>query len=91
MSITGSARSHSREDEKFDAKPQVTVEVEDVVVQDDVNLEHMGYKQEFRRDFSFIGLFSLVSSELAVLPGVAGTIWCVCSRDQSCSGLIGAI
>ncbi|KIP06824.1 hypothetical protein PHLGIDRAFT_19368 [Phlebiopsis gigantea 11061_1 CR5-6] len=35
----------------------------------------LGYKQEFKRDFSFIGLWSLVSSELAVLPGVAGTIW----------------
>ena len=42
---------------------------------DDVQLEHLGYKPEFKRDFSFLGLFSLCSSELAVLPGVAGTIW----------------
>jgi hypothetical protein len=44
---------------------------------DDAYLELLGYKNEFRRDFSFLGLFSLVSSELAVLPGVTGTIWCV--------------
>jgi len=42
---------------------------------DDLYLEHLGYKSEFRRDYSFVGLFSLVLSELAVLPGVAGTIW----------------
>ena len=47
-----------------------------VVAADDAYLEHLGYKPEFRRDFSFLGLFSLVQSELAVLPGVAGTIWC---------------
>ena len=40
-----------------------------------VALEHLGYKSEFKRDFSFLGLFSLSLSELAVLPGVAGTIW----------------
>lgn len=40
-------------------------------------LEQLGYKQEFKRDFSFLGLWSLCSSELAVLPGVAGTIWYV--------------
>jgi hypothetical protein len=48
---------------------------------DDAYLEQMGYKQEFRRDFTFLGLFSLVSSELAVLPGVAGTIWCAAVID----------
>ena len=42
---------------------------------DDTQLEMLGYKPEFKRDFSFLGLFSLCSSELAVLPGVAGTIW----------------
>lgn len=42
---------------------------------DDAQLQLLGYKSEFKRDFSFLGLFSLCSSELAVLPGVAGTIW----------------
>ena len=46
-----------------------------VVAADDAHLEHMGYKPEFRRDFTFLGLFSLVQTELAVLPGVANTIW----------------
>jgi len=46
-----------------------------VVEADDAYLEHLGYKPEFKRDFSFLGLFSLVQSELAVFPGVAGTIW----------------
>ncbi|EIN03859.1 amino acid transporter [Punctularia strigosozonata HHB-11173 SS5] len=55
-------------------QPGTTVEVTDAT-DDDAYLEQMGYKQEFRRDFTFLGLFSLVSSELAVLPGVAGTIW----------------
>ena len=44
---------------------------------DEALLARLGYKQEFKRDFSFLGLFALTSSELAVLPGVAGTIWCV--------------
>ena len=44
---------------------------------DDIQLEMLGYKPEFKRDFSFLGLFSLCSSELAVLPGVAGTVWYV--------------
>ena len=51
------------------------VEVAEYECGDDVQLEHLGYKQEFKRDFSCLGLFSLCSSELAVLPGVAGTIW----------------
>ena len=42
---------------------------------DDENLEQLGYKQEFKRDFSFLGLFSLVQSELGVFSGVAATIW----------------
>ena len=46
-----------------------------IAAADDACLEHLGYRPEFRRDFSFLGLFSLVQSELAVLPGVAGTIW----------------
>ena len=46
-----------------------------IAAADDARLEHLGYRPEFRRDFSFLGLFSLVQSELAVLPGVAGTIW----------------
>ncbi|PIL25973.1 transporter [Ganoderma sinense ZZ0214-1] len=58
------------DDAKFTAP---TVDVLDAT--DDGFLEQMGYKQEFRRDFTFLGLFSLVSSELAILPGVAGTIW----------------
>ena len=53
----------------------VDVEVVNYDDPDDVQLEHLGYKPEFKRDFSFLGLFSLVSSELAVMPGVAGTIW----------------
>lgn len=52
------------------------VEVAEYEEADDSQLELLGYKQEFKRDFSFLGLFSLCSSELAVLPGVAGTIWC---------------
>jgi len=47
-----------------------------LVEADDAYLEHLGYKPEFKRDSSFIGLFSLVQSELAVFPGVARTIWC---------------
>ena len=46
-----------------------------IVEVDDAYLEHLGYKPEFKRDFSFLGLFCLVQSELAVFPGVAGTIW----------------
>ena len=42
---------------------------------DDAYLEHLGYKPEFERHFSFFGLFSLVQNELAVLPCVAGTTW----------------
>ena len=64
-------------DEKMDAIPRTDVESIDYAASDDAQLELLGYKQEFKRDFSFIGLWSLVSSELAVLPGVAGTIWCV--------------
>jgi hypothetical protein len=67
-------------DEKIAALPKLDVEsVSDV--SDDAQLELLGYKQEFKRDFSFLGLWSLCSSELAVLPGVAGTIWYV-----SCTG-----
>ena len=63
-------------DEKIEALPKL--DVESVYgVSDDAQLELLGYKQEFKRDFSFLGLWSLCSSELAVLPGVAGTIWCV--------------
>ena len=46
-----------------------------VGVADDENLEQLGYKQEFKRDFSFLGLFSLVQSEIGVFSGVAATIW----------------
>ena len=46
-----------------------------VVEADDAYLEYLGYKPEFERHFSFLALFSLVQSELAVLPGVAGTTW----------------
>ncbi|KAF7795625.1 hypothetical protein EIP86_006790 [Pleurotus ostreatoroseus] len=53
----------------------VDVEVVEYADSDDLQLELLGYKSEFKRDFTFLGLFSLVSSELAVLPGVAGTIW----------------
>ena len=53
----------------------IDVEVVEYADSDDLQLELLGYKSEFKRDFTFLGLFSLVSSELAVLPGVAGTIW----------------
>ena len=53
----------------------VDVEVIECDDADDIQLEQLGYKPEFKRDFTFLGLFSLCSSELAVLPGVAGTIW----------------
>jgi len=46
-----------------------------VVEADDAYLKHLGYKPKFERHFSFLGLFSLVQNELAVLPGVVGTIW----------------
>ena len=46
-----------------------------VVEADDAYLESLGYMPEFERHFSFLSLSSLVQSELAVLPGVAGTIW----------------
>lgn len=48
--------------------------------EDNVQLELLGYKQEFKRDFSLLGLFALCSSELSVLVGVSGTIWYVLSR-----------
>ncbi|KAJ3549968.1 hypothetical protein NM688_g5123 [Phlebia brevispora] len=64
----------NRKDKEEDAR-SVDVEVVEYANSDDVQLELLGYKSEFKRDFSFLGVFSLVSSELAVLPGVAGTIW----------------
>ena len=64
--------------EEFSEKQDVVVaEYDESEAGDDSQLELLGYKQEFKRDFSFLGLFSLCSSELAVLPGVAGTIWYV--------------
>lgn len=72
-------KSKTSLDEKHAVASVDVVEAQDG--DDDQYLEQLGYKPEFRRDFTFIGLFSLVSSELAVLPGVAGTIWCVrCHR-----------
>lgn len=62
--------------EEFAEKQDVeVVEYEGGEGGDDAQLQLLGYKSEFKRDFSFLGLFSLCSSELAVLPGVAGTIW----------------
>jgi hypothetical protein len=61
---------------------RVDVDVVEASQSDDSYLELLGYKSEFRRDFSFLGLFSLVSSELAVLPGVTGTIWCAGSIGE---------
>ena len=78
MSSTGLHDKLEVDDGKFDpsgVQRSATVEVLDAI-EDDVYLEQLGYKQEFKRDFTFLGLFSLVSSELAILPGVAGTIWC---------------
>ena len=46
-----------------------------IVEADNATLADLGYKPEFKRDFRFLGLFSLVQSALAVLPGVAGSIW----------------
>ena len=45
------------------------------VTEDDIQLETMGCKSEFKRDFSLLGLFALCFSELSVLVGVSGTIW----------------
>lgn len=71
--------------EKQGVKDEVLIAQINIVEADDAYLEQLGYKSEFKRDFTFLGLFSLVQSELAVLPGVAGTIWSVavvsgCSR-----------
>jgi hypothetical protein len=86
MSASSKARHSSsseagRENEKpiddIHAKRDAELAQVAVVDADDAYLEHLGYKPEFKRDFTFLGLFSLVQSELAVLPGVAGTIWCV--------------
>ena len=71
MSRTPSVIAYDEKDSQKD------VEVAQYPRGDDSQLELLGYKQEFKRDFSFVGLFALTSSELAVLPGVAGTIWCV--------------
>ena len=73
--------------EKEEYARSVDVEVVEYANSDDMQLELLGYKPQFKRDFSFLGLFSLCSSELAVLPGVAGTIWCVC-RDVSMSDIV---
>jgi hypothetical protein len=73
---TMSASVKSANDEKTTATRIDVAEAENLNNRSDESyLELLGYKNEFRRDFSFVGLFSLVSSELAVLPGVAGTIW----------------
>jgi len=61
--------------EAIDAKRDVERAQVTVVSADDEYLEHLGYKQEFKRDFGFLGLFSLVQSELGVFSGVAATIW----------------
>jgi len=58
-----------------DAKPDAERAQIAVVEADDAYLEYLGYKPEFERHFSFLALFSLVQSELAVLPGAVGTIW----------------
>ena len=71
--------SSSDSQEKLDDVKFAPPTVDVLDASDDGFLEQMGYKQEFRRDFTFLGLFSLVSSELAILPGVAGTIWCALS------------
>jgi hypothetical protein len=82
MAAIRTRRERSSSDEKAPS-PLATVDVVESQQSDDTLLEHLGYKPEFKRDFSFLGLFSLVSSELAVLPGVAGTIWCVVQTDSS--------
>lgn len=83
----------SVEDEKVQGSPQLDVESMSYADSDDAVLEMLGYKQEFKRDFSFLGLWSLCSSELAVLPGVAGTIWCVYSMSKMypCSSSAGTL
>ncbi|PSR80619.1 hypothetical protein PHLCEN_2v6688 [Hermanssonia centrifuga] len=63
----------SHKETEFVSKVDVET-VEEYENPDDIQLEQLGYKPEFKRDFTFLGLFSLCSSELAVLPGVAGTI-----------------
>ena len=70
-------RDNNRKDKEAYSRSVEDVEVVEYANSDDIQLELLGYKSQFKRDFSFLGLYSLVSSELAVLPGVAGTIWCV--------------
>lgn len=76
--LANSQRTSSNEAAKdaIDAKRDPKrAQVNVVAVTDDARLEHLGYKQEFKRDFTFLGLFSLVQSELAVFSGIAATIW----------------
>ena len=86
------SRGFRKEKEETYSRRSVDVEVVEYANSDDMQLELLGYKSEFKRDFTFLGLFFLTSSELAVLPGVAGTIWCVCSMHErvvrffDCSG-----
>ena len=70
-------RDNNRKDKEAYSRSVEDVEVVEYANSDDMQLELLGYKSQFKRDFSFLGLYSLVSSELAVLPGVAGTIWYV--------------
>lgn len=65
----------------FTPSDSAVIEVLEVTGEDDEQLLTLGYKPEFRRDFTLLGLFSFASSQLAVLPGVAGTIWCVRQLD----------
>ncbi|KAH7103349.1 amino acid transporter [Auriculariales sp. MPI-PUGE-AT-0066] len=80
--MSSSVRSGSpkmADDDKKGTLPGEQVDMDAIesqsIASDDALLHHLGYKSEFKRDFTFLGLFSLTSSELAVLPGVAGTIW----------------
>lgn len=53
------------------------VEVMELDAEDNMQLELLGYKQEFKREFTLVGLMALCFSELSVLVGIGGTIWCV--------------
>ena len=61
--------------EAVENKPEPESAQVNIVETDNTYLEHLGYKPEFKRAFSFLGLFSLAQSGVAILPAIAGTIW----------------
>lgn len=49
-------------------------EKEGTIVADDVRLAELGYKSEFRREFSMIETIAFSFSIMAVIPGIASTL-----------------